>query len=173
MIRFIRFLLPLCVALPTWGAVAQERALEERIKTAYLYNVLKFVRWPGEASGEPLRLCVAGDDAVARLIPGLHGRQIHERPVEVKRRAAEGNACDVIYLAASEAASLERWLGAGMGRAILTVADMERFAERGGMVELDLRGGRVHLRVNLAQMERSGLRLGAKALEISEIVGER
>jgi len=49
----------------------------------------------------------------------------------------------------------------------LTVSDMPRFTERGGMVEFVVDSSRVRFQVNLTTAERAGLTLSSQLLKVA------
>ncbi len=56
---------------------------------------------------------------------------------------------------------------------ILTVSDMEQFAEHGGMIALTVEDQKVRFSVNIAAVERSGLKMGSQLLKLARIVTDK
>ena len=56
------------------------------------------------------------------------------------------------------------------GRLVLTVSDAARFAHTGGMVELSLERGRLHIAVNTDALQRANVRLSSRVLALATIV---
>jgi hypothetical protein len=78
----------------------------------------------------------------------------------------------VLFVGRSELAHLPRILQQIRGTGVLTVSDIEDFARKGGIVGFFNQGGRVRLEINAVLARQAGLKLSAKLLEISRIVGE-
>jgi hypothetical protein len=155
-------------------ARAQARFTEYEVKAAFLYNFAKFVDWGDDAS-DPLVLAVLGDDPFgATLERALRDRLVRGRPIRVRRAARAGaiGDADVVFVCASERGRLDGVLAALRERAVLTVGDFERFAQRGGMIEFISRENRVHFRINLGATRRAGVRLSSRLLAVAEVVGD-
>jgi hypothetical protein len=58
-------------------------------------------------------------------------------------------------------------------RSLLTVADMDRGAERGVMIELATENNRIRLRINVEAARAAGLTISSNLLRPAEIVGSK
>lgn len=162
--------------LPASSVLAQPQR-EYDVKSALLFNFTRFVDWPPEAfgaSGEPVVIGILGRDPFgATLEEMVRGELCRGRPIRVDRfRNVEAALnCEILFVAASEAAELPRILRVLRGRAVLTVADFEGFALRGGMIRfLKDPNGRIHLQINLEAAKAAGLTISAKLLRVAEVV---
>jgi hypothetical protein len=169
------------VGVVSWGlvfpAVAAERP-EHAVKAAFLYNFGKYVRWPESAAGAggDFVIAVLGADPFGAALDDIvRGKRIGNRPVTVKRvsNLSELGACEVLFISASEEARLEAILAELPNGPILTVADMPRFVERGGMIGLVVANRRVQFEVNALAAERAGLVLGSQLMRLARAVVER
>jgi YfiR/HmsC-like len=155
-------------------AVAAERP-EHEVKAAFLYNFGKYVRWP-KSMPEPdsaFVIALLGTDPFgAALDEMVRGNRIDNRPVAVRRvsKLSELGACEVLFIGASEEARLESILAELPKAPILTVGDMPRFVERGGMIGLVMSNRRVQFEVNAEAAERSGLMLGSQLMRLARAV---
>ena len=142
--------------------------LEAKIKAAYVFHVLKFVDWP-QAGSEPLRLCVAGTDAVGQLLAELSGKQIKDRSLRVDMDpGADLAGCNALYIGRSE----RRWhdiLGRLRG-SVLTISDVDSFASAGGIVGFFSDNGRIKLDINPDAARQANLKISAKLLELARTV---
>lgn len=142
--------------------------LEAKIKAAYVFHVLKFVDWP-QAGSEPLRLCVAGTDAVGQLLAELAGKQIKDRSLRVDMDPGTDLAgCNALYIGRSE----RRWhdiLGRLRG-SVLTISDVDGFASAGGIVGFFSDNGRIKLDINPDAARQANLKISAKLLELARTV---
>jgi hypothetical protein len=154
--------------------VAEELPVEYTIKAAYLYNFARFVDWPAQGPGStgPIELCILGEDPFGEALEAIEGRTAQGRPMVLRRLAevAGTERCHILYLGPSEAERAEPVLEHLRGLSVLTVGDFEGFAQAGGMIGFVIRADTVRLQINPAAVRRSGLRISAKLLELSEIV---
>jgi hypothetical protein len=145
------------------------------IKAAYLFNFAQFVEWPVDAvpAGAPLAVCIVNDAAVATALEQtIKGRTVDGHPLAVIRLApgATMPTCHVIYLTGPDKKYSGNLIGALNGRLVLTVSDAPRFARTGGMVELFLEGGRMKIAVNVDALQRGGVKLSSRVLQLAIIV---
>jgi hypothetical protein len=163
-----------CAVLP-WPS-APARADVNQAKANLLHNIAKFVEWPGFVAGQdtPLVFTILGEDELAAELAGvLSSKSVNGHPVFVRfaRRPQDARGSQILYLAASEAERIAMVLAVVDTSAVLTVSDAPGFAAHGGMVGFSTEGDRVRFEVNLAQAERTGLKLSAKLLSLAKLVG--
>ena len=150
---------------------------EYQVKAAFLYNLSKFIEWPGDARREePISFCILGDDPFGTALDRtVADKRVGGRPVRIRRsgRLDDLTGCEVLFVSASERPRLDRLLAKLAGSPVLTTADFEGFAERGGMIGFVVRDGRLGLVVNVDAAERAGLRVSSRLLKVAAVVGER
>jgi len=146
-------------------------------KANMLFNIAKFVEWPGLSPDKstPLVFTILGEDELAAQLAGLLStKTVNGRPVFVRfaRRPQDAKGSQILYLAASESDLLASVLAAVDSSAVLTVSDAPGFAARGGIIGFATEGEHVHFEVNLGQAERGGLKLSAKLLSLAHLVSD-
>lgn len=144
-------------------------------KANMLWNIAKFVDWPGLPADPhaPLVFTILGEDDLAAELAGLlSSRSVNGRPVFVRfaRRPQDAKGSQILYVAASEVPRMGDVLAAVEATAVLTVSEAPGFAAHGGMVGFATLGNRVRFEVNLVHAEHSGLKLSAKLLALAQIV---
>jgi len=172
--RAIGLLAVFASLLAATGATAQVgRPQEYEVKAAYLYSFGKFVEWPAPstpAESASFLVCVLGQDPFGpTLDETVVDAVVRDRPVVIRRvtRAEDAVTCQVVFISASEDAALEPALTI-LGRSpVLTVGDLPRFAERGGMVEFVVQASRVRFAVNRSAAEAAGLALSSELLRVA------
>ena len=155
-------------------ASALERP-EHEVKAAFLYNFGKYVRWPKSEPGPDGEFVIAilgVDPFGASLDDIVRGNRIDNKPVSVRRVTTlnEADGCEVLYVSASEEARVDGILAAAAKAPILTVSDMPRFVERGGMIGLVMANRRMQFEVNAEAAERAGLMLGSQLMRLARTV---
>lgn len=148
---------------------------EADVKAAFVLNFIKFVEWPSSTFGspeDPLLLAVLGRDPVADAIRHLDGKAVSGRRLIV-RRMLEFSAlddCHVLFVAASEKEELPALLRAVQRRPVLTVADFDGFAARGGTIGFIRQNDRVAFEINEESVRNAGLKVNAKLLYLGKSV---
>jgi hypothetical protein len=154
------------------GAVPS--ADEYRVKAAVLYNIARFVEWPASAfpdAASPVVLCIVGADPFGgALDETLKGRTIVGRQIAIKRVADARDGCHVVFIAYSEQKRVADLLDRLGTAHALTISDIDRFTERGGVVGLATAGDRVRFDVNIAAAERARLTVSARVLSLASAV---
>jgi YfiR/HmsC-like len=147
---------------------------EYQVKAAMLYNVAKFVEWPGNQAAGPMQACVIGKNPFGGAIESLQGKAVHGRPLNVRTvsRLEEASACQILYVSPSERHNLAAIVGNGNLPGVLTISDLDRFAVTGGVVGFVDVGGKIKLEVNLAAAKKAKLMIGSQLLKLARIVRE-
>ena len=175
--RFACALVLAFVALAAGAAEGDsERALENRVKAAYLYRFIEFVAWPDAAFATPdapVQITVAGSDAIAaELAQTIAGRTVGGRRIEVRRvgdPAALTAATHMVFVAASERARLAQFTRAG-AKYTLVVSESEGALAQGSVINFVIADGRVRFEVSLDAAEKRGLKLSARLLGVAYAV---
>ena len=144
---------------------------EVQIKSAYIFNFIKFAEWPAGAvrPGEKLKLCVIGNDQLYASLSELEGRRAGEYELHVARPGTGENwlSCQVLYIGEQEQRRLVPIIKSLGNAPVLTISDIPGFAERGGGIGLLQRNDRMLFEVNLASTRKAGLRLSSQMLNLA------
>ena len=158
-------------------AGAQAKAPSEyAVKAAFLYNFTKFVEWPPDALNEKdslLQICVIGESPFGdKLESVLEGNKVGGRSVTVAyaQSVEDVLSYDVVFIAQSEESSLDKMLKKLTTRAILTVSDIDDFAERGGTIGFFVEDRKIRFKINVDAAEETGLQISSKLLRLARIV---
>ena len=110
---------------------ANDGALEYRLKAVFLYNLARFVEWPGgsqDQNGEAIVIGILGDDPFGPILEStIRGKNVDGRQLRVKRmeHVAETGSCHLLFISRSQTQHLAEILRRVPDRAILTVGDSE------------------------------------------------
>ena len=159
-------------AAPPQGEIA---AGEYQIKAAFLQHFAQFVEWPADAlpPNAPIVIVLVGDDPFGRAIDDVvAGKRANGHPLVIRHlRWNEPVAgCQMIFISSSELQHLGAILAAARGLSVLTVADVDRFTQRGGMIELMTEQHRVRFDVNPAAAAVAHLRISSKLLQVARAI---
>lgn len=167
--------LTLVTILLAISALGQMAAGEYHLKAAFLHTFAKFVEWPDDqlAPSAPIVIGLVGDDPFGRAIDEVvFGRSANGRAVRIQRLRWNDSfqGCHILFISSSELPHLRQILESLQGSSILTVGDMDRFAARGGMIELRMAGSRVRFEVNLMPASQARLKISSKLLQVAQTV---
>ena len=166
----------LAIALLLFSAVVaepQRRVVDEAsVVLAYLYNFGKFVTWPEGSlgpSGAPLLYCIYGENPFGSLTKTISSKRVQGRPIKVVniKRGGAVKLCDVLFVSRSENFYLRPLLSLVQERPVLTVSEIEGFAEMGGTIGLVFSDSRLRFEINRAAAHDSGLRISSQLLALA------
>lgn len=145
---------------------------ESQVEAAYLYNFGKFVTWPSDrlAGAETFKICILGKDPFGVALDSIvSGESIGGKQIKVQRLAAvqQAQTCMILFLASSEENQLPAILAAARNFSLLTISDINHFAERGGDIGLIREQDRVRFEVNRTAAEEDHLALSSELLKIA------
>ena len=156
------------------GIARSEENLENKIKTAYLYNFTKFITWP-KTDNATFNICLLGEDPFQSLLDSLESKMAADKPIKVFRytEIKQIKNCQILYFSHPDAhlgIFLANTLVVGSLKSSLTVSSQPFFAEQGGMIGFVLEQEKVRLHINLKALKKSGLEISAKLIEVSTII---
>lgn len=148
-----------------------EDDLENRVKTAFIYNFAKFIDWPSGNDIEAFHLCLAGQTELGGLIKRtLDGKVIKDRNIRVQSIGWSTDAlanCHMLYLNGSQSVQADRMLQTAHRESILTIGESEDFNNQGGIIRFLVVDGKVRFSINHAAARKVGLNISAKLLEVA------
>jgi hypothetical protein len=159
------------------GAVrieAQESG-EDAVKTAFLYNFAKFVDWPAESfksEASPFVLGILGADPFGSTLETLKDKTVKGRKLIIRKlsRLENFEDCQALFISGSEKGNLRTILALLKNHTILTVSDIDRFAQQGGMIGLIKIEGKISFEVNIETVQHSRLKFSSQLLKLAKIV---
>lgn len=165
-----------CLASASTVASQGPPASEAAVKAGFVFNFGKFTEWPVTAlPAGPLQLCVVGQDPQGAVGSTVEGRTLQGRPVSVRRnpRTDELRQCQIVYVTDLDERRQSEVLRALRHLPVLTVGDVEGFAEVGGMIGLGASGGRVTFEINNEVAQASALKISSQLLRLATTVRGR
>ncbi len=156
-----------------YGSAQEFRPTEYQIKAAFLFNFAKFVEWPSQAFAagtSPLVIGILGEnpfhDDLARTI---QNKTVDEHPVVIKelRSPAQATNCHLLFISTSEKNRLPEIMQSLKGASVLTVGEMDRFTENGGMINFILEGTKIRFQINKDAAARAGLKISSKLMNLA------
>jgi YfiR/HmsC-like len=149
---------------------------EYEVKAAFLFNFTKFVEWPDgsfDDSLSPIVIGIIGDDPFGDgLVSTVAGQKVQGRSIVIrKQRFGEDlRHCHVLFISASERQRSAQILAGLHEASVLTVSDIDGFADAGGAMQFVMQENRVHFVVNLDATTQSKLRVSAKLLALARVI---
>ena len=155
---------------------AQQPPTEYQVEAAYLFNFLKFVKWPDDLPVEMRTRWVIGIIGDGSFGDGLEqlvsGKTVQGREIQVRRFQPKENprGCHILFISASQRKGLPRILEVMRGSSVLLVADMGHFVESGGMIQFTTEDSHIRLIINVGATNRARLKVSSKLLSLAHSV---
>jgi hypothetical protein len=163
----------LAALLLATGPCQAQASSEPRVKAAFVFNFIKFVEWPAQATPGAIRLCTMGaKEPFLAAVAALDGKTLQNRELRVQR-VSRGNdlaACQVLVLGESETENAGELLRASRGKTLLTISDIEKFADAGGIIGLLVVDERVQFEVNADAARQADLRMSSQVMKLARSV---
>jgi uncharacterized protein DUF4154 len=149
----------------------------------FLYAFSIHTEWPQEAfhgQDSPFIVGILGEDPFKHDIDAIKGQIVNGRKLEVRypQNLKEAKGCQLLFISSSEEKRVPEILKALEGTSILTVAEMEGFAEKNGMngmisIVVEVREGttrkfgKPRLQINRERAEKAGLTINSRVLDLA------
>ncbi len=165
----------LLLGAPLMATASAQTPTEYQVKAAFLYNFAKFIQWPSDAQADEgaFVITILGRDPFGSALDDtLQGKTIDNRKISLRRvsRPEDVGSSRILFVGDSERDRLAQILKQIGTRAVLTVGEMNQFAERGGVIRFKMDQDRIRFEINVAAAERSRLRISSQLLKLAEIV---
>jgi hypothetical protein len=155
---------------------APQLSREYDLKAVFLLNFAQFVSWPAEAfpsPDAPFTIGVLGADPFRGTIDEVvQSEKVRKRAVVVERydKVEEALGCQILFISTSELKRIPHALKVLRQRPILTVSELDNFAQRRGMIQFLTESSKVCLRINNEAAKAAGLTISTKLLRVAEVV---
>ena len=161
----------------TPGYTDRDDNVEFKIEAALLFNLTRFVTWPGADGKEPntLLICVAKHDPFVPYLDELHGQMTNHRSIDIRYLVEDADSlqsCQMVFAGKSSREALQRKLPDIASLPVLSISDVHGFAKAGGMIEITRRNNRLGFIFNMKSINKSGLRVAAPLLQMSTLINE-
>lgn len=158
------------------GRTAPAPAPEYQLKAVFLFNFVQFVEWPAGAFTHPkapITVGIVGQDPFGAVLDNtVKGETVNGRSLEVRRLKTDDDlsACHVLFLSRSDRENTAGLVQKLQGRPVLTVGEIEGFAELGGVINFVMVDRKVRFEVNPQAAAQQGMKISSKLLQLGRIV---
>jgi hypothetical protein len=155
---------------------AQETPSDYRVKATYVLNFLRFIQWPDDAFSDlkaPVVIGIVGEDPFGNQLPQvILGKTVQGRNLVIRRyKAGEDlRGSHFLFISESEKKRLPQILAGLRGSSVLTVAEMDRFIEAGGVIQFTFENSHIRFAVNVGAADRARLKVSSKLLSVAQYV---
>lgn len=165
-----------CLADVTAQSQPAAAEVEYQIKAVFLFNFTKFVEWPEKAFADaltPITIGIIGENPFGSLLDQtVNGELVKGRKLEVKLLGEKDspNCCHVLFVSHSLKGRVGEILERVGSAPILTVSEIDGFAQQGGMINFVVLNKNVRFEVNPSRAQRVGLAISSKLLRLPKAI---
>jgi hypothetical protein len=172
-----RWLAVFTLLLGVGQGLSAETALSEyQVKALFLFNFAKYVEWPAQAfasANTPITIGIVGESKyAAQLSKIVEGKNISGRSIVIRQleNQDEPGACHILFISNSEKRRVGDLLAMVKTRPVLTVSDIDQFAQQGGIVGFVKKDDKIRLEIDLGAARLANLELSSKLLSVADTV---
>lgn len=166
---------------------------EYEVKAGFIYNFIKYTRWPEKTSDrrQTLVLCIVSDTPESRVIFKLHGLHARGKKIlvrqwdslnqidaqvsltpekEDKTGKTDSLPCNVLFFSSGNDPRTGKILKKIGDKSILTIGEAPIFISQGGIINFFTEQNRLRFRVNVKRAEQVGLKFRSQLLMSAEVV---
>lgn len=167
----------LLLALVFLPAAAESGELSEyQVKAGFVLNIVRYTEWPtGElAKAGEINICTIGSDPFRQAFDALNGKTAKGRSITVSHLAQleASQGCHALFIGESQRKQIPRALRFLKNAPVLTMSEVEEFAEEEGMVNFLVEKNKTVLEVNKGALHRANLQISAQVLKVAKRVLE-
>jgi hypothetical protein len=169
----VSLVVSLLLMLPLGQQVHADNLAEDKAKVGFIFNFTKYTDWPDNVmSSNELLVCSLSPQPLSGRLGALQGQQVQGRTLQLRpsARAAEWQACHVLFIAAEDSQRLDSVLKTIARHPVLSISDAPNFVEAGGIIGLNLRDGRIRFVINQGAARQAGIKLSSQLLKLAEKV---
>jgi hypothetical protein len=167
--------------LPSLAGAETETKRIERVKAAFVLNIVRFVSWPDkalESLGNQLPLCLYRSNPFGEAIETIEGKTVNGRSLRITLidSLAQSHPCSIVLIGLNEMQHFDEESRQKLNSPLLTIADLTDAeapsTHRHALVTLVRNGARIGFEINLAEVRRVGLQMSSNLLKLAKIVGD-
>ncbi|OED41663.1 hypothetical protein ACH42_13250 [Endozoicomonas sp. (ex Bugula neritina AB1)] len=166
----LRTILGLSLILPM-SSIHAEVTKEDKVKAAIVFKMTKFITWPQKK--QTLTLCIIGDGSINSELKKINRKFSLGRRISVTHKAHTApleKLCELIYIHNADNKTTQAILNKLKNTPVLTISDIEQFAEQGGVIGLYRTGSRIRFAINRGSAKNSKLSISSQLLDLAKIV---
>jgi hypothetical protein len=172
--RCQRLLLSLAVTsalfVPSTLCAQSAAQREYEIKAAYLYNFIKYVDWPSYS--DTITIGVLGANPFGNALIPLNGKVVKGRRLTIRQvdSLRDAQKCQIIFVSSSERSRLKEIFDNLTPARVLTVGEMQGFANGGGIINFIEENNKVRFEINTEAARQAGLNISSELLKLAKLV---
>lgn len=176
-INLIQSLYFLMLVLFINSSHAQTLTKEDKIKASYVFNSIRFISWPENVLAvNTLNVCAISESkAFSNAFKPVVGRKVKGNLLKFYHISIDSqiNHCNVLFLDKTAHHRFIKLKKLIQNKKILFISDIKNFCNKGGMIGLAIKKGKMKLEINLDLANSAGFNISSNLLEVATIVSSQ
>lgn len=173
--RLAPWLALILIALGSAGTAHAANSREYEIKAAYLLKFINYVDWAEQSLppvGGTITIGLVGENPFGDALAEVNGQTVKGRILAVKEVSsiAEIKGCQIIFIGPSESRRFGQILDSLRDSKILTVSEIDGFAEQGGVINFISERNKVRFEINPEAARSKGMTISSELLKLAKVV---
>lgn len=168
--NFIKFFIIIFIMLLAPMEANTSAYNDTQIKAAYLINLIKFIDWPNNTSiNDNIRICIIGDNLFKTIETDFEKSNISGKNIILinQKQDSQLHSCSIVYISESEKSGFDSLLNSLQHYPVLTISDINKFAQNGGMIGFINYNGTIRLEINAKKLSESNFTIDKQLLDIA------
>lgn len=145
---------------------------EFQVKSAFVYNFLKFVTWKSNPTPEVIKVFFLGDGEFSEHLQAIQGRTIANRPIQVVPITAITEVEDRSVLVISRSSQekpeeISRFLA---GKSVLTIGDSQEERKQSVIFQFFTENEKIRFSIHLGNAQAAGIHIDTRLLKLARII---
>lgn len=174
-LRTVVFILAiLSYPLTSHGASSLVNKSPEEVKSAFIFNFIKFIEWPDEKMDIPdSKFCVGviGRDPISKTLKSYEDLIAKDKVIEIKqyKNLADIGSCHVLYISPDLKNRATEIINHIKGKNILTISHYDGFDLDGGILDFVIKDNKFRFIINYEAAKSEKLKISSKLLNLAII----
>jgi len=152
-----------------------ETGKEYDLKSTFIYNFTKYIKWADSDSAEDFKIVILGDDDIITPLEKIAKmRTVNNRKILIKHleNIQDIETCHILFISASKKNKLNTILKNIEHKNILTISDSKGFAHKGVAINFVIIEGKIKFEINSRALGRAGLQVSSQLQKLAILVEE-
>jgi len=138
------------------------------LKAAFLYRFSDYIEWTNIDNAETFNIAILGESGIsAPLVEISRDKRIKNKRIVVKQygNADEAGSCQIIFISRDYRLPVEQVFRKVDYRPVLVITEQRSDFDKGGQMNFIIEDNKLKFEVNLATVNRSGLKISSQLLQ--------
>lgn len=167
------------IAFVAAGVFRAEKAAAQEVNykaySLFVYNFMKYMEWPEEATKDGFVIGVWGDSPIMKELQAMAAnKKIKNKPIVIKKLTSVDDvlACQMVYISSAKSNTLKTIKEKVKGKPVLLVGEREGLAAKGAALSfVTQEDDALKFDINKAAIKEQNLKIATALLALGFIVG--